>query len=781
MKISGILQTRLLPMALAIGLLALAACGTSTTADTDTGATDDAAVDAAADVTTTTDVTADTGVCAKSCLTPQGQGDFTLCGAGKWDCVDGCCVAKFTCASNADCAPRLGQTDCPDNRFTCVCDVPNGQCVQGQCLKDAECGTGKVCSQGGCVAAPATTTLHARLIRPTLIGTAGQVVDLVADLGAQAVDDNHVVVPSATFTFKVTGTGAPTASANKITLPDVAGDYTVTAQVVGGDGKDSNPATIHNIGKAGVGMLRVAAFDEETLAPLGGKLVVVGQADAVTPDAAVTVNLVNGQAVVDKLIFPADIHVIAPNHAPVSVLGYKPEAATGDITLTAPLVAYADVALSDDGTLVFSKIFDDAGKLVHNGTVLVNEDVLTGGIAYSGTGEAALGLTSLSFNNALLSFSIASILGPNVTRKFDKNAPTILNPGSYNKVPGGVTFGLGSPVITKYLLSGTPGNHKVWTLAGHIELTAITAQIGKILDAVQGGVDIGKIVSVLLPFLSTFYSQVVEDVPFGATVSDPMHVLDLNPQFPLLVHTAITPPKLPSLGDGTYADLIFDIGGAMLPSGEIVPLGLTAAADKNQSSDPSDGIVDTDPDTDGDQSTLNLWMAPLHTGLQFGNANHVIVSAAVVVEGTTKDANGKILTSHKAGGSIQLTTPDFAPATMTVTEFLPLPIGSVFDATAGTLKVVAVPGVDFYRATLDGPNGTAWQVILPAKAIGTAIKLPDIQALGADQDYRATAKDCNVGAFVLKTPHTVPALLSTPLLTDLLRNVKMTSFTDAKL
>ncbi len=785
MKMSAMFQTRLLSLALAGGLAALGACGTSSTADTDTAATDDVAadtqVDVAADVSTT-DAGPDIAVCTKTCVTPQGQSDVSLCGSmGKYDCVAGCCVALFTCASDKDCQGRLGQPECPDNRFTCVCDVPNGVCYQSQCLKDADCASGKVCSQGGCIAAPTTSGLHARLLRTVFIGKPGQTVNLAADLGAQAYDDSGNVASAATFTFTVKGTAAPTPAAGKIALPDTAGDFTVTAQVVGGDGKDSNPAIIHDIGKITAGVLRVAAFDEETLTPLTGNLVVVGQSDAVTPDTAQTVALVNGQANVATLHFPADIHVFAANHAPVTVLGYMPEGTTGDITLTSPPVAFADVALSDDGTLVFSKIVDDTGKIVHNGTKLINEDVLTGTIAYSGNGEAALGLTSLSFNNALLSFSIASILGPNVTRKFDKNAPTILNPGSYNQVPGGVTFGLGSPVITKYLLSGTPGNHKVWTLAGHIELTAITADIGKIMDAVQGGVDIGKIVAVLLPFLSTFYSQVVMDVPFGTTVSDPIHELDLNPQFPLLVHTAITPPKLPALGDGTYADLIFGIGGAMLPSGEIVPLGLTAAADKNQSSDPSDGIVDADPNTDGDQSTLNLWMAPLHSGLQFGSANHVIVSAAVVLEGTTKDANGKILTSHKQGGSIQITQPDFAPATLTVGDFLPLPVGSVFSAADGTLKVVAVPGVDFYRVTLDGPNGTAWQIVLPASAIGTTIKLPNILALGADQDYRATAKDCTVGAFVLKAPQTVPALLNSALLTDLLRNVKMTSFTDAKL
>jgi hypothetical protein len=760
-------ESRVMSIAFICSLLALAACGSTPAAETD------AESDAAADVST------DTGACAKACLTPQGQEDLSLCGdMGKYDCVTGCCVAKFVCTVNSDCASRLGKPECADTRFSCVCDTNNGQCIQGQCLKDGDCASGQVCSQGGCIAAPAGSALHARLLRTAFVGKAGQSVDLAAELGAQALDAKGNVVATATFTFTVTGTGAPTAVAGKIALPDAAGDFTVTAKVDGGDGKDSNPAIVHDIGKAGAGVLRVAAFDEETLAPLTGKLVVVGQADAATPDTAVTVDLVNGQANIDKLIFPADVHVIAPNHAPVTVLGYKPEGATGDITLTAPLAAFADVALSDEGTLVMGKIVDDTGKKVHDGTKLINEDAITGGITYSGVGEASLGLTSLSFNNSLLSFSIDSILGPKVTRKFDKDAPTFLNPGAYNEVPGGVTFGLGKPVITKYLLTGTPGKHKLWTLAGHIELATLYAQIGKVFDAIDGGVDIGKIVSVLLPYLSTFYSQVVFDVDFGTTLTSPLHEVDLNPQFPLLIRTVITPPKLPSLGDGTYADLVFAIGGAALPSGDIVPLGLTAAADKNEKTDPSDGIVDGDPETPGDQATLTLSMAPLHSGLQFGTANHVIVSAAVVLQ--TKAAADGSAKAHQSGGSIQISDAGFAPATLTVGEFLPLPIGSVFDQPAGTLKVVEVAGADFYRATLQGPDGASWLVMLPKTAIGNAIKLPDIKALGADQDYRATASACNVGAYVLRTPLTVPALLNGTAMTDLLRNVRKTSFTDAK-
>ena len=187
MKVTGFFQTRLMWMALSVGFLALGACGTSSTADTDTGVSDDAPADVPGDVSAT-DATTDTGVCAKACVTPQGQFDVSLCGdMGKYECPAGCCVAKFVCAANADCAGRIGQPECLDDRFTCVCDVPNGVCLQGQCTKDAECGTGKMCSQGGCIAPPAASGLHARLLRTALVGKPGQSVDLTVDLGAQAI------------------------------------------------------------------------------------------------------------------------------------------------------------------------------------------------------------------------------------------------------------------------------------------------------------------------------------------------------------------------------------------------------------------------------------------------------------------------------------------------------------------------------------------------------------------------------------------------------------------
>lgn len=788
MKVVAGLKFRLGAVWCVVGLLATGACSSEPTATADAAVESDtgAGTDATTTADTGADAAADVATCEKSCKTPQGQEDVSLCGdVQKFTCNAGCCVPKFVCKADADCAPRLGQPECADTRFTCTCDVENGVCLQGQCTKNEQCGTGKICSQGGCIAAPAANGLHARLLRRAMVGKPAQVVDLAVDLGAQAVDDKGNVVAGATFTFNVTGANAPTPAAGKITLPAAAGDLTVTAKVDGGDGKDSNPAIIHGLGAAGSG-LRVAAFDEETLAALSGKVVVVGLSANATPEAAVTMDLAGGQASFASVKFPADIHVFPADHAPVSVLGYQPDGASGEVIVTSGLVHFANLALADDGSLVKEKILDpENGKEVHPGTKLVRSDVLTGTIEYSGIGEASLGLSSLAFGNGLLNFSIESILGPNVTRKFDKDAPTFLNPGSYNEVPGGVTFGLGKPVITKYLLAGTPGSHKLWTLAGHIELATLYAQIGKVFDAIDGGVDIGKIVSVLLPYLSTFYSQVVLDVQFGETVSSPIHELNLKAdqpqQYPLLVKTVLTPPKLPSLGDGTHADLLFGIGGALLPSGEIVPLGLTAASDKNEKADPSDGVVDGDPESAGDQSTLTLAMAPLHSGLQVGAANHVIVSAAVVIAGTTKDADGKVLTDHQEGGSIQITEPGVAPSSLTLADFLPIPVGSVFDPAAGTIKVVDIKGADFYRVTFPAAEGTNWTVVLPKSAIGTAFKLPDIKALGADQDYRATAKQANVGAFVLKTTQSLNAVLGSGLLTDLVRSVKQTSFTNAKL
>lgn len=728
-----------------------ATAGDSATADlpsADTGTTDSAGTDSA-------------GACGAlpGCLNASGQEDLSLCPkpASDYQCLKGCCVAKLVCKVNADCTAQLGiAAGCPNKDLTCVCDDDAGECVQGMCSGDGDCAKGQVCSQGGCKAPLAVDGLSARLLRPVWITRPDTALEAVTGLGAQARDDKGNVKVDAEFEWTLSDGGSFALEGGTLKATAKAGKATLTAKVKGSSKGASNAAQLWNLGPLPADKaLRVTAIDEMNSAPLSGKVVVIGLADASTPEAAVVVDLVDGQAVFGAVKFPADVHLIPKDHAPISVLRYK-ATSPADLLLPSPLQHYAELE------------FDEAGAIVANKTKVLHGDAVSGTVVYPGEGEASLGLTALAFGPQLLNFSVDSILGPNVRRPFDKDAPTFVNPdpGKPQEIPGGVTFSLGKPVVTQYVVAGTPGGHTVWTLAGRLALSGLLEEIGKIFDAVDGGLDIGKVVSVLLPYLSGFSSHVSE-IALGETLSSPIKILaPLEPKFPLLLKTEVSLPTLPKYGAG-WADLVFVIGGALMPVGEIVPLGLTAGADAQGKEDPADGKIDADLKEPG-QQPLKLAVGPLHSGLQVGVDNHVFVTAAVVLA-----EKGK-----KEGGSIIISKPKPVPMGYNPGEFLPLPEGSSLVKATGKLKVAAVAGASIARVSLSGANGQSWQIVVPSDAIGQEINLPDLTPYGATLTA-ASCKRALVGAFELDKAMTLQEFVGPGGLNDLVRLVRRTSFTDA--
>lgn len=765
------LKSLTLCMFLALGA-SLTGCGddssTATTTKTDAGsdalpgdvtATTDTAGDTAGD----TAATADAGTCGglPSCLNAAGQADLGLCPqpSSKYACISGCCQVKFVCETDKDCADKNGVAPgCSDKRFTCGCDQDSGQCAQTMCTLDSQCGANQVCSQGGCIATPAKTSLRARLLRPMWVTAPNTSVDAVLGLGAQAVDDQGNVSTTATFAWQVGTTDAFVVENGTLKATGKPGKTTITATVQGSDKPASNVANLWNLGPIPADAnLRVTVIDDQDWQTVGGKVVVIGLADAATPAAPQVVDLKDGQAVLKGVQFPADIHVVPSDHAPISVLRYDPAGAPGELLLPTPLRHFAQLE------------FDDQNKPIAANTKVIHGDAVRGEVEYPGTGEASLGITSLAFGSNLLNFSVDSILGPNVRRPFSPDAPAILGatPGQPQEIPGGVTFSLGKPVVTQYIVPGQTGKHTLWTLAGRLSLTDVITEVTKIVDAVDGGTDIGRIVSVLLPYLATFQSAVQYDVPFADTLSTPIKDLGLlKPSFPLLIKTEVEVGNLPA-ANGGWTDLVFVVGGALMPMGEIIPLGLSAGSDSAGGEDKPDGKVDGDSTEPGNQP-LHLQVAPLHSGLQVGADNHVLIHAAVAIGGKGK----------KEGGSIVLGAPGPIAAATKAVEFMALPLGSAFDPATATLTVADVAAAQVYRVTLTGSEGRQWQVVVPKTLAGKAVKLPDLTSYGA-QLQASEAKRALVGAFELRQALTAAQLLAPGGMTDLLRLVARTSFTDA--
>mgnify|MGYP007046917314 CR=1 FL=1 len=740
--------------------LALAACG-GEEADKDAGGADVVADVAPEDAAA--DVVAGCGA-AISCLNDNGIENKGLCPVpqSEWDCVQGCCVAKVICKTDADCDDRVGTADCPDDRFDCGCDVDSGACIQEMCRDDSACATGEICVSGGCGPAPAVGGLAARLLRPYWIARPGEAIDAASGLGAQAVDAKGAVAPVASFEWQMSGSKSFSMKDGKLTALEMGGSDGVKARVKGGIDTWSAEAALWNLGAVPADMnLRVAVADESGLGPIAAKVVVIGMADSATPAAAVEVALSDGQASFAGVVFPADIHIVGDAIDDVSVLRFQPEGAIGDVLLTTRQRHYATLE------------FDGDGKLIKENSSLVNGDVVTGTIDYQGEGEAALGITSLALGTALFNFNLDALVGPEVRRPFHPKAMSIINPepGKPQDIPGGVSFSLGNPVVDTFVLASRPGHHVLWSLAGRVALDELLSQVSTIVEAASGGdgLDIGAVVGALLPHLSNFRSYVAFDVEFRDGGKEPFVQLDLLPNVPLLLDTVITPPALPSAGEGVWADLGLFVSGAMLPSGQIVPLGLTAGSDKADSEDVADGLIDGDAEEPGSQP-LVLSSAPLHSGLRYGAANHVLVTAAINVAG-----NGK-----KEGGSIVVGEPGVLPAAAKPEPFLPFSLGSTWTQATRTLTIAKVEGAHFYRVIVLAAENRQWHFFVPALAAAQTIALPDGTAWGEADDVIGAPKRVFVSAFELREQRSLPGLLVPDGLPDLVRLVKRSSFIDVR-
>jgi hypothetical protein len=696
-----------------------------------------------------------------SCLNDNGVEDLSRCPAPQSDyaCQAGCCVVKQVCKSDADCAAALGGPLCPDQRFTCGCDVSSGACVQTVCQADGDCAAGQLCDGGGCKAPPAASSLQAVLWRTRWLARPGQSGAAAALLGAQARvvggPDDGAVDPNAALTWTLQGDGFTLAD-GVLTAGASAGKATITAQVAGG--KASAPATLWNLGPLGAGVaLRVTAVDEETLAPLTGKAYAVCDPAAATP-TVVEADLGGGQAEFKGLSGPCDVHVVAPDHDLVSALRVD-LAAPAELLLASRLRHFAALA------------FDGAGEPVAADWKLHRGGVVQGAIDYEGQGEAGLGITSFAIGSDLLLFNLDAIIGPNVQRPFHPEAPALVNPepDKPQDIPGGVTFYLGKKVVESYVLAAPPGQRVLWSLAGRLPLSDLLSQVGAIVAAVDGGLDIGKVVGVLLPYLQGFYSQVVT----GVTLADQSGVQtpqqrDLNPSVPLGVGALVEAPALPVAGDGVWSDLVLAIAGALLPDGNVVPLGIAAGSDTAGDGVPADGVVDGDQEEAGDQP-LTLNSAPLHSGLRVGADNRVLVTAAITVGGKGK----------REGGSITFSAPGPLAKTLKPEPFLPFALASTWQAETRALTVAAVPGATFYRVVLTGSEGRRWTLLLPPDQAGATLTLPDAKAWGADAALVDKPKRVFVGAFVLRDAAAGwSGALADGTFADLVRRTARCSFVD---
>jgi hypothetical protein len=720
----------ILGLALSSGISACGDAGSpsSSSPDAETGSEEDAG-EADGDSTATED--ADTagstgedadGSCpggAKSCVDENGLNSPALC-ADQPDtlCEDGCCIPLFKCKEDADCAQFSGLTgqgdiaDCEDERFACACDPANGSCYLFVCNSSNDCDSEEICANGICAAAPDPADLQVRVLSRDVVLRAGASATLHA--AAFHPDDPSVLMADTAFEWEVADSTLASMDGDTLTAGDNAGTTTVVARVVGAT-VWSAPLAVTNTGAPEEGAIRIVLIDGHG----GGLLKSTARFRVNGANASTESETTTGVLDIPDVGLPMDVHAFVEGHHHLSIFGWN-----GLEMQLAPATRFdVELHVDSDGTLdPATQIFSGAGEVIHGAPNLEH---------YAKPGEIEAAITSLALGEGLLAFDLPQLLGPNVSRFWDPEAPPgIFDSEEEQELPGGVTFSIGFPVITDYWLAARPGDIAMWSLGGRVGLgdAGVGQKIGQIIASVSGGdsVDVQEIISTLLPLFQDFYSGVkvitIGDTPDFETPTE----VDIALSLPLTNRVSMNLPSLPTLGaPDAWTDTVVVLGGSLDELGRFTPLGITAGTDAITPGGDLDGEVDGDVSTP-EKDPFSLAMAAAHSGIQTDGATHAIIAFAASL-----DESGEGLPEAGSGMITRFTLPDAGPNPWTSVDetpetFLAIPIGSSFHAEEGRiLSVTPVEGTDLQRIHLEGGEGEPeWHVYLPPGIDSVTLPIP---------------------------------------------------------
>lgn len=704
------------------------------------------------------------------CVGENGLSDSSLCpNLTDFNCDEGCCVPVFKCAVDSDCAPFAGVDQCADARFDCRCDVTSGACFQFVCIDDDSCEAGEICASGICKPAPATADLLARIDSRGGVTTEGTSIAIIGE--AYEADEPTVVVRGVELEWAsgdpavaAVATDADTTMA-MATGGSKAGTTEITVRVKGGT-TWSAPVFVTNYPAPAA--TRVIAVDANTRAPLADGWVVLRGEDGSEADGA----LLDGAFESAIVAPPMDVHLFSATHAYVSAF----HVTDADVLLMTTPTFRANLSIEEDG-----EIIEANQDITGAGSVITGVPDYS---LYSKTGEIGLGITSLGIGDAVFSFDLPQIIGPDVKRYYHPDAPSLFTSDGAQKLPGGVTFEFAGPVLVEYWLAGAPGTTTLWSLAGRVASNDpdLFPKISEIIGSIDNGINFQTLLSALFPLFKTFYSGVDRFLTLELVPSYPPPMVDSVLTMPLVNKLAVEVPTLPTVGDMVWADLALAIGGALTPDGQFTPLGITAGADTPGEDDIADGIVDGDPITEDVVEPMDLRMAPAHSGLQGEHTQLavLVVAAALNVDGDSEkpEAGSAYLVRSADGAPVDLDAPG------PVDGFLPISLGTIYgsaDPTDRMLKLAPVAGADFHRIVFRGDTAQQWNVYLPAGL--DEVEIPDPTAFDATLVDPAASGKLIVNAFELEDGVGTLETLLTPggdTLDALLRVVRRASYISQK-
>jgi hypothetical protein len=649
------------------------------------------------------------------------------------DCPDpqlfGCNTQTSTCEpacrTKDDCgAAKRGQyaLDYCANGLGCQCD--EGKCVGALCASDTDCGATQVCRSGACVTAPAASTVASCQITPdVVVVAAGSPVKFWVSSWDSA-SKPVVVKEGATWAgvgsaFTGTGTGA------SVTLTAGAANATLSDAVSASFGSVTCKAKAIIVGAAPSGSTVVVVTDELSGRPVVGAKVVASKADGSAIGEAVTTDT-SGVATIP--LAGATTYSVTAFHADYSY------------------VTVANYSASGSNVISIATRRNQVDKFGgFRGT-------LTGVPA---TSNIHAGIAGMSLAGSITSLSLSQLLGPSV--------PTNVKIGSFSKdgvgIPAGAYLGFtdsvikgniagqglagvcnngsGAPDETK-IASGACGTRAAWVLGGDVSLGDLP------IDQLTGGgpIDVGAILSRIIPLFKKFNSTISRDVQFDLQPTPVVNgAYDFSDggfftqkdlpfaQLPLGFSFVAKLPDLPKF-KGAYADGALLLGGANVPGRGVVPLGIGIGV--NLDSDAKTDVQASLPS----QGLVQMRMAPTHDGIE-GDEYGVIIAALSLK--SINDVSAGIAASaifpRMANNTLPFDPSGNSPVNFSAQAFPPFPEGAKYNYSStaqGALSgrtfkfgsATTLTGIDVVRVTFTDALERRWDVFFDPSQTSVTLPVP---------------------------------------------------------
>jgi hypothetical protein len=623
------------------------------------------------------------------------------------------CEQVFVCTSDAQCAsPATSGNPACTSAEACIC--LGGTCQERGCSTDAVCSGGKICVAGKCTDRPAATGLSCVILTPASVIRQGQTLTFVA----AAKNANGAIVPGQTFTWASSVSGVASIDAAGVaTGGATTGETYITCLVAGGLTTPSAPVVLRNYANLSANQARALIVNDVTGQPVEGAKVLFERGGTPVGASPITTGT-NGVALLESAgTGPLNVHVFHNDYQYLSVIG------TTSVDLLLPLVKRPDDTKAGGfkGTFDLSAVTNPA-------------DTVEFGIAGASLAGTFLDLDFMKLVGELLMKHVK------IGSLYEGDVP----------LPSGLYLKLGDQAIKgDYQALGQAGVRHAWGLGGKVPFDKLIQILTPLLGSGTPSLEnlpIGQILSQILPFFDKFKHFVKSDITVTevAKVQDSQDLngngstTDLIPNFndatgfptvnavvnqALTLATSVTIPTLPRYNN-QYLEGVVVLAGANAVGRGFVPLGLSAAVDAPKQGETPDGLVDVDPNTADNQSTISFKMAPLHDGLE--GSKFFIAAMALSLKFTSDlPSISAIITQTD---SIQSTT------TLAASSFLGFAEGAAYNVATRTFTLgTPVSGAVFYRAQFKTSQGD-WAVYFKAPASGPAFVLPAVPGGAVQRD-----------------------------------------------